>query len=162
MLSFHPTKPEDIPRIKSIEAADIKWICPYTEEEHLNCIQQADEEHISIWDQDADSLIGFILLKGLKNPNRALEFRRIVIEKKGRGYGRQSIQWIKDYCFNKLGFHRLWLDVFTDNKRAQHLYESEGFKLEGTIRESVRTAEGYRSLFLLSMLEGEYFALTTS
>lgn len=156
MLIFHPTKQEDLAEIMLMEAADAQWICPYTEVEHLRCIQHADEHHTSIREKGSNELIGFILLKGLTNRNWSLEFRRIVISKKGRGYGRQCIQWIKRFCFEELGFHRLWLDVFTDNQRAQHLYLSEGFQMEGTIRESVRTEKGYRSLFLMSMLEEEY------
>lgn len=158
MLSFHPTKAEDISQICKMESTDAMWICPYSRAEHLNCLDDPDHKHISIWENESNDLVGFILLKGLTNANQALEFRRIVISKKGRGYGRISIQWIKRFCFVELGFHRLWLDVFTDNERAQHLYTSEGFKMEGTLRDAVKTANGFRSLYLLSMLKGEYEA----
>ena len=64
MLIFHPTQLEDLPKIKLMEAADAQWICPYTEVEHLRCIEDADEQHTSIWEKETSELIGFILLKG--------------------------------------------------------------------------------------------------
>ncbi len=66
-------------------------------------------------------MVGFIILSGIENSNLSLEFKRIVIQEKGKGFGRQSLKLIKDYCFNTLKFHRLWLDVFDDNNKAIHI-----------------------------------------
>ncbi len=53
--------------------------------------------------------------------------------------------------------HRLWLDVVLTNTRAIALYKSEGFVQEGTIRDGYKTATGYESMALMSILETEYF-----
>ena len=45
------------------------------------------------------------------------------------------------------------------NERALALYRSEGFVEEGRLRESVRTAEGWDSLIVMSLLEPEHAAL---
>ena len=42
--------------------------------------------------------------------------------------------------------------------RAQALYTSEGFVEEGRLRESVRLADGYESLIVMSLLDREYQA----
>lgn len=65
---------------------------------------------------------------------------------------------MKQICFEILGFHRLWLDVYDDNERAIKLYESEGFVKEGILRDNIRTESGYRSQRIYSMLENEYTA----
>ena len=50
----------------------------------------------------------------------------------------------------------------SDNTRALALYESEGFVVEGRLRESVRVttdgADGYDSLVVMSLLDREYQA----
>jgi diamine N-acetyltransferase len=42
------------------------------------------------------------------------------------------------------------------NLRAQHPHASEGFIVEGTLRDAVRLDEGYDSLVVMAMLQGEY------
>jgi RimJ/RimL family protein N-acetyltransferase len=64
----------------------------------------------------------------------------------------------KKVSFDDLGAHRFWLDVKTHNTRARALYDSEGFVVEGVLRESVRVAGGFESLTVMSMLAPEFFA----
>ena len=42
------------------------------------------------------------------------------------------------------------------NDRAIKLYESEGFIKEGTLRDNIKTDNGYRSQRIYSMIENEY------
>ena len=55
-----------------------------------------------------------------------------------------------------LKYHRLWLDVYTDNEIAINLYRSEGFVQEGILRECKKSGDEYRSMVIMSMLEREY------
>ena len=59
-------------------------------------------------------------------------------------------------AFRELGAHRLYLDVFDDNARARHLYESLGFQYEGVMREAAQRDGQWCNLRLMSMLEKEY------
>ena len=45
------------------------------------------------------------------------------------------------------------------NERAHALYASEGFVEEGRLREAVRTAEGYDTLIVMSLLDREHAGL---
>jgi RimJ/RimL family protein N-acetyltransferase len=87
-----------------------------------------------------------------------VELKRIVLQAKGQGLGRACVRLLKQMAFRDLHAHRFWLDVKSENLRAQQLYLSEGFVVEGTLREAVRLADGYDSLVVMSMLEGEYAA----
>ena len=156
MPIIKPTKPDYIPAIRQLEVADAEWICPYSREEHLAWMADPNNAHFSVFTEENPDPVGFFLIRGLENANRSLELKRIVVGLKGKGIGRHCMQWIKQYCFEDLAFHRLWLDVFIDNKRAQSLYLSEGFQIEGTLRESIKQGDIYRSLYLLSILENEY------
>ena len=132
------------------------FITPYDKDRHQKAIDSKDEEHLTVWDKATRNIIGFIILAGLENQNLSLEFRRIIIQSKGKGFGRLCLQLTKEYCFMKLKFHRLWLDVFDDNERAINLYKSEGFQIDGHLREVVKQGDNYRTLILLSLLENEY------
>lgn len=99
---------------------------------------------------------GFVILCGLLPPNQSVELKRIVIAEPGRGLGREVLKRIIDLAFTEFSAHRLWLDVYEDNLRARHVYQSLGFIDEGTLRECVKTGDRYRSLIVMSMLESEY------
>ena len=61
----------------------------------------------------------------------------------------------------ELHAHRVFLDVFEDNVRAQHLYRSFGFAEEGTMREAAMRDGQYYALVLMSMLDREFAARHT-
>jgi RimJ/RimL family protein N-acetyltransferase len=157
MIHLQKTKPEDIPVVMEMEnhADNRDFVTQNSLERHLAIIGGSDEEHLKVMDEN-NKIIGYVILVGLENPNKIIELRRLVIAEKGKGFGRETLQHIKKYCFEQLKCHRLFLDVVEDNLRAQHLYRSEGFVLEGLMREAHKAEKGYKNLLLLSILEHEY------
>lgn len=125
--------------------------------QHREAIENPDIGHFLVAGIGDCKPVGHVILVGLKNPDLALELRRVVITQKGHGYGRQTIRMIKAYAFEELIFHRLWLDVMLYNKRAFKLYKSEGFVEEGVHREAVRQGNRYIDVRVMSVLRGEYF-----
>lgn len=148
----------DIDRIIEFEESNKQFVHQYTKEKHKALLTDNDCMHLSIERKDNDRLIGHMILFGVKNFNKVLEFRRITIIEKRSGFGREAIKLLKQICFQKLRFHRLWLDVYEDNTIAIKLYESEGFIKEGLLRENIMTDGGYRSQYIYSMLDNEYEA----
>jgi len=156
MIRLQKTTPEDITVVMEMEnhADNREFVTQNTMERHLAIIAGTDEEHLNVMDEN-NKIIGYVILVGLENPNKTIELRRLVIAEKGKGYGRETLRLIKKYCFDQLGAHRLYLDVVEDNLRAQNLYRSEGFVLEGLLREAHKTDNGYKNLLMLSILEHE-------
>ena len=150
------TNGSDIDQIIGFETLNKQYVHSYSKDKHLVLLDDNDCLHLSIRNNKSENLIGHLILFGLENRDKVLEFRRIVIVEKGQGFGHEAINLVKKLCFEKLCFHRLWLDVYDDNKRAIQLYESEGFIKEGVLRESIKAVNGYRSLRIYSMLENEY------
>jgi hypothetical protein len=74
---------------------------------------------------------------------------------------RAALRMAKKVAFDDLGAHRLWLDVKTHNVQARALYDSEGFIVEGLLRESVRVEGGFESLVVMSMLQHEFASRRT-
>lgn len=83
-----------------------------------------------------DSLVAHAgLLLGTRRRAHVAELYLVVHDDyTGRGFGRAMLAAIIDLADNWLGLRRLELDVNTDNAAAIHLYESQGFVIEGTKR----------------------------
>ena len=150
------TRVEDIGQIIEFEKSNNQFIGSYSKEHHARLVNDQNCLHLSVRTLRDDQLVGHVILLGLMSEHKVLEFKRIAISAKGKGYGRQTIQLIKKICFELLKFHRLWLDVFDDNSRAFRLYESEGFVQEALLRENIKTDKGSRSLRIYSILKPEY------
>lgn len=156
-IFLYKTVESDIDTIVSMESEveNSMFIIPNTKEEHHQLLNDENIEHLLLKSEN-DELIGFAILAGIENRHNNIEFRRIVIKTKGKGYGRDAIREITTYCFEILKCHRLWLDVLESNSRARHLYHSEGFKEEGKLRNCVLIRDKYLNLIVMSMLENEY------
>lgn len=150
------TQFSDIPEIRSMEnnIENSQYIIPNSEEEHISLIKDGNVKHLLLTINSR--IIGFVILAGLQNANRDIEFRRVVIKEKGKGYGRMAVQKIKKYCFDKLNCKRLWLDVIETNARARYLYQSEGFEEEDILTESVLINNVYHKLIIMSILKNRY------
>lgn len=138
------------------ELENARFVGQWTKEQHTNALNNKDILHLIVEDNTASKPVGYVIMAGIENINRSIEFRRIVICDKGRGFGRETLRLIKKIAFGQLNAHRLWLDVRYKNQKAQNLYKSEGFIEEGILRECVLHNGEYESLIVMSVLENEY------
>ena len=157
-IAIRPALESDVEFVLKAEAVpqNAEGILPWSRERHLLAMADPD---IGYWmiEADPDSrIVGFLIFRGIGNPDKSVELKRVLITEKGYGFGREALQLAKQVAFNGFGAHRFWLDVFTGNELAQRLYESEGFVVEGLLRECHRVAGQYKSLVILSILEHEY------
>lgn len=161
---LRPTMQSDLDFVLSLERdpANLPSITPWERTQHEAAIRFPDFRHFIVEGGDHLASVGFLILSGCKSRNQSLELKRIVVQHKGRGFGRAALRLAKKVAFDDLGAHRFWLDVRTHNARARGLYESEGFVLEGTLREALRGAAGFESLAVLSMLHSEFEARRAS
>jgi ribosomal protein S18 acetylase RimI-like enzyme len=102
-----------------------EFICPYSIERHIEEFEKKEMIYLNI--NLNSKPIGFVLLK-LEDDERSIEFRRIVIVKRGKGIGQKVLNKIESYCLNKLKRSRIWLDVFSFNKIGIHIYEKQGYQ----------------------------------
>jgi ribosomal protein S18 acetylase RimI-like enzyme len=128
-IFFEKTKDENLDRILILEKDNCRFVTEYSLEEHKNIMNR--ECHLSIFDSNSKDFIGYIILVGVKT--KIIEFRRIVILKKGLGYGKQAVKLTKQLCFKGFNASKIWLDVYDDNKNAIKLYEAQGFLKEDSV-----------------------------
>ncbi len=112
----------DISFITRIEHAPEfrEYIGTCTAEEHAAAMNNPDTQYLTAFDE-AGNAIGYIILRGIQSEHRNIELKRIVIQSPGCGYGKRVLQILLKKIFEEFGAHRLWLDVFETNSRAQHV-----------------------------------------
>jgi diamine N-acetyltransferase len=159
-LRLRPTMLSDLDFVLSLErdSANLPFITPWERPQHEGAVRFPDFRHFIVEAGAGTQAIGFVILQGCRSQHRSVELKRIVLQSKGRGLGRACVQLLKRMAFRDLHAHRFWLDFKAHNDRARALYESEGFVVEGTLREAVRVEAGYDSLVVMSILASEYAA----
>ena len=155
-LTLRPTGEKDLPFVIESEnqAAESRFVTSQGLDRHREYLADPDISHLII--ESDGNAAGYVVLAGLIDENENIEFRRIVVTEKGQGIGRKVLRLVKELAFGELNAHRLWLDVKAFNERARHLYETEGFIVEGTIRECIKTENGRESVVLMSILRSEF------
>ena len=159
-VRLRPTMQSDLQFVVSLEndPENLPFITPWDRTQHEAAIRFPDFRHFIIEAGAGLDAAGFLILIGCRSQHHSLELKRMVVQRKGQGHGRGALRVAKKIAFDELGAHRFWLDVKKRNERARALYDSEGFVVEGLLRESVRVAGGYESLTVMSMLQPEFSA----
>jgi RimJ/RimL family protein N-acetyltransferase len=157
-VRLRPTMSSDLDYVVRLEQApeNLPFITPWERTQHEAAIRFPDFRHFIVEGGEDLAAVGFVLLIGCRNPNRALELKRMVIEAKGAGFGRAALRMAKKIAFDDLQAHRFWLDVKKRNGRAKALYDGEGFVVDGELRDAVKTEGGWESLVVMSMLQSEF------
>ncbi len=157
-IRFRLSTPNDIDKIITIEkdSSNTPFIRQWPKEKHLKAIEDNNIAHFIVEEIQSPVIVGYVILIGINDPDNNLEFKRIAIDAKGKGYGREAVKLIKQFAFKHTETHRLWLEVVEHNDRAFKLYESENFALEGIHRESMKQGDSYHNLNVMSILRKEY------
>ncbi|MEG6585410.1 GNAT family N-acetyltransferase [Dendrosporobacter sp. 1207_IL3150] len=158
IIRFRQAMDSDLDYIMETEHAEenAQYVIPWPKEEHARLLNIDNTKHFIVETADGFKKVGFVIVSGLKNPFQEIEFMRIIMADKGKGYGRETVKMLQAWAFEDLGAHRAWLDVKEYNDRARNLYKSEGFIEEGRIRDCIKTGDRYESLIILAILEDEY------
>ena len=159
-LRLRPTMLSDLDFVVTVErdAGNLPFITPWERTQHEGAVRFPDFRHFIVEAGLGTQASGFVILQGCRSQHRSVELKRIVLQPKGQGLGRACVRLLKRMAFRDLHAHRFWLDVKAHNTRSQALYASEGFVVEGTLRDAVRLDVGYDSLVVMAMLEAEYAA----
>jgi RimJ/RimL family protein N-acetyltransferase len=83
--------------------------------------------------------LGEVVLNQLDAVNASMTFRIALWHEsaQGQGYGTEATRAVIEYGLDRLGLHRIQLEVFSFNPRARRVYEKCGFRLEGRRRDAL-------------------------
>ena len=105
----------------------------------------------------SNSLVGMTFLKNINLIHRQAEFAILVDAiQNGKGYGKEACYKTIQFAFENLGMNRVYLKVRTENVAAIRIYESCGFKTEGTLREDVYKQGKYSDQLYMAVLAREF------
>jgi diamine N-acetyltransferase len=156
-MRFRSATVTDIPQICALERLPEfrTMIGSWPEGQHLRTLADPGAAYIVAENQQGQ-IAGFAILLGLCSEHKAVELKRLVVGVPNQGTGRRLLTEVVERVFGEYGAHRLFLDVFVNNDRARHVYQTSGFREEGIMRDAIYRDEAYHSLVLMSLLESEY------
>ena len=121
----------------------------------LNSRDKSKNIHFAITDNDV--WVGTISLKNIDDVVGQAEYAIITSSKiHGKGIAFLATMELFDYAFCNLKLNRVYLNVLTENERANHFYLKCGFKFEGTFRKSTCVKGAIVDINWYSLLREEY------
>ena len=126
---------------------------------HCERITSADDRVDYVITRKGDpTYLGEAVLNDIDWENRSANFRIALAGKSifGKGYGTEATRLILNFAFQTLQLHRIELEVYDFNPRAQRVYEKVGFVREGVRRDVLLWEGEYHSAIVMSILEQEY------
>lgn len=151
--NFHPLDPE-VARLTGCKPS-------FSREEvvdaFLQWVEAGDRYHFLILNP-AGAIVGESVLNEIDWQARSANFRIGLFHPgdRGKGVGTWAVETTRDFAFGELGLHRLELDVFSFNPRAERAYEKAGFRREGVLRDALWDGKTYADDILMAMLEEEW------
>ena len=140
------------------EPENARYIIADSRSYHKDTLDSPAAAHFIVERKDTGEAVGFLIATGRNSPHHEQYWRRVIINERGKGYGKQAMQAIMKWCFEDLKLERLYLDHYTGNPAAG-LYLSLGFQYEGVLRRNCRKNGKLYDVHLMSMLKEEYEAL---
>ncbi|HEY0495108.1 MAG TPA: GNAT family protein [Kutzneria sp.] len=116
-----------------------------------------DRLDLAAVDRVTGRYVGEVVLNELDPNNNSCSFR-IALGATGqnRGLGTEATRLVLGYAFERVGLHRISLEVYSFNSRARRVYEKVGFRPEGVLRDALLW-EGQRfDAHVMSILAHEW------
>ena len=170
-------------RLRSVERSDLEkfitWIndpevtagltlflpmSSVDEEKWFDDVMQRPQEEkplvIDMKDGDGWRLIGNSSFFGIDWVARSGEVGIMIGDKAiwNQGYGTEVMTLLLRHGFETLNLNRIYLRVYTENKRAIRTYEKAGFVHEGCMRQAVYKYGKYSDVLFMSVLREEWVA----
>lgn len=129
----------------------------------VNSIDEDDRYFFLIIAPDG-RIIGESVINEINWDLRCANFRIGIFHpsERGRGIGSWATEITRDFAFEELKLHRLELDVYSFNPRAEKVYLKAGFKKEGILRDAIMDSGKYADDILMAMLEDDWKKLKES
>ena len=73
---------------------------------------------------------------------------------RGKGYAREALEMLKEYCFGVLKLHQLWCNIARGNEKSMKLFTEAGFQVVGEKKEWLFNGQDFDSEWLLQCFSG--------
>jgi diamine N-acetyltransferase len=72
---------------------------------------------------------------------------------KGKGYGKEALSLLVNYCFAKLDLHQLYCNISEKNETSLKLFQNEGFEIIGLKKDWNYNHKGFSNAYLLQLIK---------
>ncbi len=102
--------------------------------------------------------VGTIGLDHIDFMNRSAELGGVLIGEEantGKGYAKEAMELMLDYCFMRLNLHRVYAHIYARNEPSAGLFRRGGFQCEGRLREARFDSGAYQDVLVMGILANE-------
>ena len=138
------------------EPENARYIIADSRVYHKDTLDSPAGIHFIVERKDNGEAVGFLMAMGRNSPHHEQYWRRVIVNERGKGYGKEAMKLLMAWAFEDAGAHRGWLDCKEYNDRALHVYESLGLRREGLLRDTIFVDGKYENLVVLGILEDEW------
>lgn len=119
--------------------------------------EQYDRLDLAVVYKGSNQVIGEVVFNEYDEEAGNVNFR-ILLSESGcnKGAGTESVSMFIRYGMEELELHKISLDVYSFNPRAERVYQKAGFKLEGIKREEFLYNQEYFDIKLYGLLRTDY------
>ncbi|RAJ17094.1 GNAT family N-acetyltransferase [Olleya aquimaris] len=163
-------EPEDLAFIHDIENDETIWeisntITPYSK---YLIKQYLDQAHKDIFEvkqlrlvicNTNDEAIGLIDVFDFDFKNRRAGIGILIkdSENKQKGFGKEAVQLLTNYCFTHLDLHQLYCNISEENEASLTLFKNQGFKEVGLKKDWNFVNGHYKNEYLFQLINTDVY-----
>lgn len=119
---------------------------------------QGDKNEVLFGIYVNSSIAGIVRIMSVNRLHSIAKFGMYIGENnlRSKGTGKKVLNLVLNYAFKDLNLNKISLTVLEKNTIAIKLYENEGFKKEGLLRQEFWLNGRYENLVVMGMLREEY------
>ena len=128
-----------------------------TKQWYLTRNMQKDRLDLAIVDKQTGKIVGEVVYNDYEEETGNVNFR-ILIGREGRnkGIGTEAVDLFIRYGMKRLEIHKISLEVYSFNPRAERVYQKAGFILEGIKKEDFIYNDEYIDTKIYGLLNSNY------
>lgn len=157
-LFLRPAVAADLAAIMAIERGPgfERFVGRSGEDEHRALMASGNHRYF-VGELGQGGVAGFAILRDLEDAHGNVYLKRIAVARPGKGVGAAFLSLVVAWVFAQPSPHRFWLDCFSDNLRAQRVYQKLGFSRDGVLRQAYRAPDGRRlDLTMMALTRPEW------
>ncbi|MGB8706100.1 MAG: GNAT family protein [Gillisia sp.] len=159
-------EPEDLDFILEVENTEDFWeisatrvpysrliIRKYLQNSHRD-VYEVKQLRLMICDKE-DRPIGLLDLFDLEPKDRRAALGILIVDRdnRGKGYGKEALSLICNYCFSHLELHQVYAGVTADNLPSMKLFENNNFKKAGIKKDWILVNGQFKDEILYQLIK---------
>ncbi len=163
-IMFEILNEPDLKKFTGSVASDAEaYAAPQPEEKeeirqwYMTRNEQNNRLDLAIVYRENDRIIGEVVFNEYDEETGNVNFRVLLSESScNKGVGTEAITMFIQYGMEELELHKISLEVYSFNPRAERVYQKVGFKLEGIKREEFLYNQEYFDIKIYGLLKTDY------